>query len=216
MSTNDDPTKPDDTPTTPDPTTTPDPAAPAEPAAKPDSLLGADPAKSTEPEPPAFGADPLDADKLKAVLPEGFELDETLSTRFLEAVNSAKSREEFAQQMLELQAELLTKADEAATAAWNSTQDAWKAEVTADPEFGGPKLQTSLATARTLIETHAKDPAEAAAIKDFMNLTGAGNSIHMVRLLNRLAARIPGEAKPVEGTPAPTDKPRAERLFGTT
>jgi hypothetical protein len=193
----------------------PPPAADPPPANDPPaqtSLLDEPP----KPEEPAFGADPLDAEKFKSLLPEGFAADEELSAKFLEAVNSAPSREAFAQQMISLQTEMLTKAETAATEAWEATQTAWKNEVTSDPEFGGDKLQTSLATARTLIETHAKDQAEAKAIKEFFALTGAGNSIHMVRLLNRLAARIPGEAKPVEGTPAPTDLSRAERLFGKT
>lgn len=213
MSTEPEPQTPPASPET-NPTTPTEPAAPAQPT----SLLGGeDPVTPATPEPaePSFGLDPLDEEKLKAALPRGFELDTELAPKFLDAINTATSREEFAQKVLGLQAELLARADEAATAAWESTQTAWKTEVQNDPEFGGPKLAASLATARTLIETHAKDPAEAAAIKDFMNLTGAGNSLHMVRLLNRLAARIPGEAKPVEGTPAPTDKSRADKLFGT-
>lgn len=177
-----------------------------------ESLIGG----KQEAEAPAFGLEPVEADAFKSLLPEGFEPDEALSTRFLEALNTADSREALAKSMIEIQSDMLKQADEAAAQAWSDTQDAWKDEVRADKEFGGDNLDRSLATARTLIETYAKDQAEATALKDFFALTGVGNSIHMVRLLNRLAAAVPGEAKPVEGTPSPTEKSRADKLFGAT
>lgn len=177
---------------------------------KPASLISgeAKPEPAPEPEPA------LDAEKLSSLLPEGYQLDDTLAPKFLETLNGFESREDLATKMLAFHKEMLEAADASANAAWDATQDAWKNEVKADPEFGGDKLETSLATARTLIETYAKDQAEAKAIKEFFDLTGAGSSIHMVRLLNRLAKAIPGEAKPVEGTPAATDKTRADKLFG--
>lgn len=205
--------EPDDPkPTNSDPTQTPTPEpTPTDPPADP-SLIGGEP----KPAEPAFGLEPVEADAFKSLLPEGFEPDEALSTRFLEALNTADSREALAKSMIEIQSDMLKQADEAAAQAWSDTQDAWKDEVRADKEFGGDNLDRSLATARTLIETYAKDQAEATALKDFFALTGVGNSIHMVRLLNRLAAAVPGEAKPVEGTPSPTEKSRADKLFGAT
>lgn len=185
------------------PTSTTPPAEPKEP-----SLISGEPEPKAEPEPA------LDAEKLTALLPEGYQLDEALAPKFLETLNGFESREDLATKMLAFHKEMLDAADTAANSAWEATQDAWKNEMKADPEFGGEKLAASLATARTLIETHAKDPTEAKAVKEFLDLTGAGNNLHMVRLLNRLAKAIPGEAKPVEGTPAPTDKSRAEKLFG--
>lgn len=197
---------PPSTPTPPTTPTTPDPA----PAPAP-SLISGEPT----PPAPAFGLDPLDAEKLTALLPEGFQLDETLSGKFLEALNSADSRESFAKSMVTLQAEMLQQSEEAANAAWQATQDRWKQEVQTDPEFGGEKLEKVLANTRTVIETHLS-PEEAKGLKDFLDLTGAGNSIHFVRLINRLASKIPGEATPVEGTPAATEKSRADRLFSST
>ena len=199
--------KPNEPPT--EPTATTEPAA--EPAQSP-SLIEGQP--SPAPEPHAFDAQ-LAPEAFKALLPEGYEPDEALSTRFLEALNGAESREALAKSMVEIQSDMLKQADDAAMQAWTDTQNAWQAEVKADKEFGGDKMDSALATARTLIETHAKDQAEATAIKEFFTLTGVGNSIHMVRLLNRLAAAIPGEAKPVEGTPSPTEKSRADKLFST-
>lgn len=205
--------EPQTPPSSPPPSTTPTEPTTPEPPKEPSLLSDPTPPEpKVEPEPePA-----LDAEKLSALLPEGYKIDDALAPKFLETLNGFESREDLAKKMLTFHKEMLDAADAAANSAWDATQDAWKNEVRADPEFGGTNLDASLATARTLIETYAKDQAEAAAIKDFFTLTGAGNSIHMVRLLNRLAKAIPGEAKPVEGTPQPVNKARAEKLFGST
>lgn len=174
------------------------------------SLLGGEPAAPPAPDAPAFG-DALEMEAFKELLPEGTELDEELAGPFLEALNKSNSRAELASNMLAFQESVATKVSEQMAEQWGSLQREWKAETQAHPTLGGENYAKSLATARGLIETYAENPA---ALKQMLTLSGAGNSVHMVQLLNKLAELIPSEAEPVKGDVAPTDKNRATILFG--
>lgn len=195
--------EPDSNPleTQPTPTNEPAPTEPR-PAAEP-----------PVPEPPAFDVAEVSLDTLKARLPEGAELNEALATDFLAKLNSAKSRGELAEQLVDMQVKLVTDAQEAMAAAWEETQNGWKAEMQKDATVGGTKLEANLAKAQEVINTYADDPA---AVKELFALTGAGNNVHMLKLLVKLADAIPGESAPVQGNPTTEVKPREQRLFSPT
>lgn len=165
------------------------------------------------PEAPAFDIAEINVDSLKALLPEGAELDETLGTEFLGILNSSASRSEMAKGLLGLQAKIQEQSMTAVQTAWNNTNEGWITEMKADAEIGGEKLEANLAKARTVIETYADDPK---ALKELFALTGIGNNVHMAKLLIKLADAIPGESKPVDGAPTKTNKSRADRLFSTS
>lgn len=165
-------------------------------------------------EAPAFGADPITLDVLKAALPQEVEVDEAALTSFSELINKAGSREEFAREALGFYTKLQTEALEANTRAWQETQDRWIGEVKSDPNLGGEKLDASLATAKEVVMRYAGE--DAAAVMELFDLTGVGNNVHIVRLLNNFAKALPGEAKPITGDPAPTDKTRSQKLFTAT
>jgi len=173
------------------------------------SLLGGEPPAPPSEAAPAFG-DALEMEAFKELLPEGVELDEALATPFLEALNKSNSRAELATNMLAFQDSMAAQISEQMAEQWGSLQREWKAETQAHPTLGGENYAKSLATARNLIETHSENPA---ALKQMLTLSGAGNSVHLVQLLNALAEHIPGEAEPVKGDVAPTDKTRAQILF---
>jgi len=194
----------------PAPTDTP-PGTPADPEGdpptEPSSLLDDDG------EPTPFGADPVTAEQATAMeLPDGVELNAEQLQPFLDLVNNANSRADIVQGSLNMIAEQQNVAETAISEEWSATQNAWRDEVKADPTHGGEHFEKSLATARTVIETHAED---AKSLKELFTLTGMGNNIHMVRFLNAIAAATPGEAPPVSGNPAPVPASRAEKLFGT-
>lgn len=189
-----------------EPKTGDEPKAEASPKKDDSSLL--DDKKPTEPE---FGADPVASESLKELLPEGFEPNEPVLNEFVEMINGAKSRADIVQGALKMLGEQQTQAESAIVDEWNETQNKWRDEVKNHPTLGGDKMEESLANALTVVDTYAGD---AAAVKELFKLTGAGNSVHMVELLNNIAKAIPGESKPVEGSQKPTSRSRAEKLFG--
>lgn len=191
----------------------------ADPAAEPPaevedegSLLGGEP--TTDPaegdEVPEFGLDEVTGEALN--LPEGWEADPEALAPFLEDINTAGSRQEVAERMLARFAQVQERAQTELASEWSGFQKRMRDEVKAHPEYGGDNMEASLATARELIESYSENAAE---LKALLSMTGAGNSVHMVAFLNKLAAQLPREGKPVNGTPATTSPSRAERLFGS-
>ena len=172
-----------------------------------------EPANPTQPEPPVFDIAEASLDTLKAKLPEGSELNEALASEFLTLLNGAKSRTELAEGLMDMQLKVAAQAEEAMTKAWNDTQETWKKEMEEDPKVGGTQLSANLAKAQEVINTYAENPN---AVKELLTLTGAGNSVHMLKLLMAIASAIPGESAPVEGNPTTEVKPREQRLFTTS
>lgn len=172
-----------------------------------------EPANPTPPEPPVFDIAEASLDVLKAKLPEGSELNEALASEFLTLLNGAKSRTELAEGLMDMQLKVAAQAEEAMTKAWNDTQETWKKEMEEDSKVGGTQLSANLAKAQEVINTYAENPN---AVKELLTLTGAGNSVHMLKLLMAIASAIPGESAPVEGNPTTEVKPREQRLFTTS
>lgn len=204
------------TPTEPSPTTTPT-TAESTPEPKPEptpeptppaSLLGDPTPEST------FGSDAVTAEAVQELIPEGFEPDAEALTGFIEMINGAESRSAIIGGSLELLAAQQVSAEEAMVTEWNSTQDAWRAEVTADKTLGGENEAASLAKALTVVTTYGGTPEQVSAVKEMFKLTGAGNHLAMVRLLNNIADAVPGEAVPVQGDLTSVAKSRADKLFG--
>lgn len=187
------------------PTTT-ESAAPA-----PTSLLGESETQAAAAT-PEFDFAEVDLEGLKSFIPEGAEVDEGLATEFLTMINGAKSRADMVKGAVALQEKIQTQAVEAMQTQWQETQNSWREEVKADKEIGGANLEPNLAKALEVVNTYAGD---AKAVKELFALSGVGNNIHMVKLLMNIAKAIPGESKPVEGSPAPVEKSRAQRLFGS-
>lgn len=207
---------PNEPPTTPPTPNEPQNAAPQNPPADPATQTPADPATPAEPatpEPPAFDVAEVTLDAIKARLPQGAELDETLAADFLTKLNGAKSRGELAEQLVDMQIKMVSDAQEAFAQAWEDTQNGWKAEMQNDATVGGAKLDANLAKAQEVINTYADDPS---AMKEFLALTGAGNSIHMLKFLLKVSDALPREGAPVQGNPITEVKPREQRLFTTT
>lgn len=172
-----------------------------------------EPTNPTPPEPPVFDIAEASLDVLKAKLPEGTELNEALASEFLTLLNGAKSRTELAEGLMDMQLKVAAQAEEAMTKAWNDTQATWKKEMEEDPKVGGTQLAANLAKAQEVINTYAENPG---AVKELLTLTGAGNSVHMLKLLMAISSAIPGESAPVEGNPTTEVKPREQRLFTTS
>ena len=153
-------------------------------------------------------------DNLQTIVGKDNEIDPTFGPKFLELLNGATSKAGLAEGLLKLQNEMLEGAATEQAAAWDAYIKEMTDAVKADPKLGGVNEAQSLATARTVVERFGGTPEEITALKQLLNVSGTGNSIHMVRLLNNISAAIPGEATPVGGSPTPTTKSRADKLFG--
>lgn len=143
----------------------------------------------------ATAADPFDAEKL--TLPEGFEKTE----QYTEFTNIAKElglSQPNAQKLIDLHAAVNKAAVENLSAGWQKQNDEWVAEVKADPEIGGAKLDEVRQTISKLLDNpELTDPKFRAAL-DF---TGAGNNPAVIRTLSRWAKAL-SEGSAVAGGPA--------------
>lgn len=190
---------PSATPTTPTPAPTPDPAAlpaaepaaaapPApEPSAESESLLGKEPEAAPE---------PFDPEKI--TFPEGFEKDEALFGDFTNVAKEAGLSGPAAQKLIDLAAKQVAQANERLMAGWNKQQEDWLAEIKADKDIGGDKLDGTLQTFAKVANDHAlSDPK----FREALAFTGAGNHPAIVRTLAKWASAL-SEGGPVRGSPA--------------
>lgn len=175
------------------------------PATDPKSLL--DPGQKPAETPPAAEFTPVAATDIK--LPDGVTVDEPTMTSFLEIVNDQKlTPAERSQKLVDLQVSALQKASEAGSQAWADMQTQWQTEVKSDKDLGGANLQTTLDGIAKLVEAYGSPE-----LVNVMNITGAGNNIHVIRFVNKIAAKL-NEGGPIApGAPASVPQSAAERLF---
>ena len=183
----------------PAPSSQPEAPAPTPPEARPaapESLLAPTPAEPATPEAPeAYEA---------FTLPEGASLDaEQLaeaSALFRSVALSQEQAQKFVDLALARDARLAERAAEQGAKAFVELQNRWVAEVKADPEIGGGRLEPSLALARRAI-----DRLDVPGLGAALDLTGAGNHPAVVKAFVRLGQMMaenrfrPGDAVP----PAP-------------
>jgi hypothetical protein len=147
--------------------------------------------------------EPIKVDDIK--LPEGFELKPELANEFIEIINdSEKSLTDKANALVELHTKNLALAQEADSAAWDKVQDEWKTEAKADQEVGGPKLQPTLTNIAKLVDEFGSDD-----LRKVFDLTGAGNNVHMIKFLGKIADVLTEGKFFKAGSPGADDGPDA-------
>lgn len=188
--------------------TTPTTESTAEPA-KTEALIGEEKQggeeKKTEEAPKAPEA--ITAEAIK--LPEGFEVDAPVMDEFLGIMNNRDlTPAQQAQALVELQSKTVQAASEKVSALWEAKQTEWQDEVRADTEVGGAKLEGVLGGISTLLNTHGTPE-----LRQVFSETGAGNNIHMVKFMHKIAGLLnepsPAPGSVPEGGPASV----AHRLF---
>jgi len=147
---------------------------------------------------------------LKEVLPEGFELEESIGLEALAVVNGAKSRTEMLKGLLALQAKNLQPEVDATAAEFARQRDAWQTE--AKKQFGDA-LPETLAKAKSFISEHSKNAAE---VYSLLSITGLSNNAHILGLLAKAGEVLSTEGTPVNGKVPSGGKSQAERLFPNT
>lgn len=142
--------------------------------------------------------------------PEGLEVSDDIRDEFLGVINNRElSAKDQAQALVALQEKAAQAASEANSGAWATQQKAWQDEVKADPELGGGNLQTTLSSIGSLVEQFGNDE-----LLQVMAATGAGNNVHVIRFLSKIAAVVT-EGRPATGTPSAQEGTAASRMYPT-
>lgn len=150
-------------------------------------------------------ANPFKVEEIK--LPEGVEVDPELQKGFVELVNKHGLSREAAAELVTLQANAMKAVSDKSNGAWDEMQTTWQKEVSADPDVGGAKQETVLSAISKLVD-HYGTPE----LRGVFDLTGAGNNVHVIKFLAKIAADL-GEPGPVSGRPAGTPKDAATILY---
>jgi len=143
-------------------------------------------------------------------LPTGIQMDEAQTTEFKSFAKEQDLTQEQAQKVLEFGAEKIKALTEAPYKEWSDTQKKWQAEVKADPDIGGTKYEESVKTAALVFIPGESNPfvktgEEAAALRQALNTTGAGNNPAMVKFFVNIG-RLLAEPGPLAGKPPALDK----------
>jgi hypothetical protein len=138
-------------------------------------------------------------------VPEGTTLDEQTGTEFKGLAKELDLTQEQAQKLLDFGGDKLRAQIEAPYKLWAETQAKWQAEVKADPEIGGTKFEQSIKDAAQVFapgesNPFVKDAAEAKALREALNMTGAGNNPAIVKLFVKMG-KVLAEPGSLSGGP---------------
>ena len=149
----------------------------------------------------------LTAEAIK--FPEDFSVADDVRDEFLGIMNNAEMEPGArAQSLIDLQAKLMREASEAGSRTWDELQTTWQDEVKADPEIGGPKLESTLLGIGKLVQEYGTPE-----LREAFNITGAGNNPHVIRFLSKISAVL-SEGRPVSGTPPAAPRSTADKIYG--
>jgi hypothetical protein len=161
---------------------TEDPAAPKAEGDKPAAKEGDTPDESKPEGEKAPGApeayEPF-------VVPEGIELDAELTTEFQGIAKELNLPQEAAQKVVELGIKLVEKAAAQHEAALGDVRQLWVDQSRKDPEFGGEKLEATLAVAHKAREAFASP-----ALVTLLQESGLGNHPEIIRLFAKVGSSI--------------------------
>lgn len=168
----------------------------------PSLITEAAPPTEEAPEAPAEWT-PLTADDI--TFPEGVELQDDLRDEFLSVMNNRElSPKEQMQSLVDLQMKAAQAASEASSNAWTEMQATWQDEVRAEL---GDKLLPAVGRIQRLVSEYGSPE-----LTSVFDLTGAGNNIHVIQFLDKIAGHLT-EGGPVQGAPAASEATAAQKLF---
>lgn len=116
------------------------------------------------------------------------------------------------QALADLQAEILTKASEASSAAWDTRMTEWTDEIKKDPAVGGAKYDANRALVNSLVTKYGTPE-----LNQMLEVSGMTNNIHLFRMLLTLApfalegGNVGGN--PGGGAPADSEAAKLGRMF---
>lgn len=124
-------------------------------------------------------------------LPEGLTLDEPTTVKASELFKSLNLDQTQAQSLVDFHTAQLKAAAEGPLSTWKSQQDTWVKEVKADPDIGHHLPEVKATVAKAIDQTiGATDPKLAAAFREAMDYTGAGNNPAFIKTFYKLAQMV--------------------------
>lgn len=121
-------------------------------------------------------------------VPDGFTLDEAVATEAGTLFKGMNLSQADGQKLVDFYAAKTVEAAQAPFKAWKDTQEAWTADIKADPELG-PKLDVVRATVAKAIDGLG-DPKLASDFREAMDYTGAGNNPAFIKAFYRLSQKL--------------------------
>lgn len=121
--------------------------------------------------------------------PEGFELDKEVVEKAIPIFKELGLNQEGAQKLVNLYSEISKSAADAPVEFFLQERKAWKDALTNDPEIGGTKLAESKATINRALDT-ILSKADAAAFREAMDFTGAGDHPAFARAIFKMASLL--------------------------
>jgi hypothetical protein len=140
--------------------------------------------------------DPASFSVEKITLPEGVEIDKAALDAAAPVIKELGLGQEQGQKLVDAYVEI--RKQEAANYA--ATVAGWIDTAKKDPELGGPKWDGTVHAARTAVEKFGTPE-----LKEYLEMTGAGNHPEVIRAFARAGAAI-SEDQPVVAAPAGSQK----------
>ena len=175
----------------------------------------ASPTEAGQPQVPAETASPGDDATMPTVesyadftLPTGIEIDPHSLTEAKQLFAADGLSQERAQSYVDLYATKLKEAVEAPYKLWAETQHDWQQAVKTDREIGGPRLAGNLAIAAKAVDRFGGD-----ALRQALNVSGAGNHPDVIRAFIRIGKAISEDALVLGRGVAQDIRSRADRLY---
>ena len=161
------------------------------PAAIPTEEQGTDPtgdgnSEEGTPSPEEGGETPVEWSETDIQVPEGFEeLDADAVKAFVPDAKEMGLSKENTQKVVDHYAKTLQKTIEAGKQQWDTMQTEWTDATRQDQEIGGVKLEQSLTSARTALNTFGTD-----ALRQIINQNGLGNNVEFIRMLSKIGKAV--------------------------
>lgn len=162
------------------------------------AAAAADPAAAAA----AAAAAPVVPEKYAFTPPEGVTFNTEVLGKFEGLAKELKLPQTQAQQVVNLGAELMQRAAAESKATFDATTAQWEAAAQSDSEFGGAKLDASLATGKAAIAAFGTPE-----FKQFLEDTRLGSNPEMVRFMYRVGMAMSTD-KFVAGSPGAGTAPK--------
>lgn len=130
--------------------------------------------------------------------------------KFKEMAKNANLPQEKAQELVDLQLEVMQDFVDGQSAAWEDLRNSWVNVTKTDKEFGGANFKENLAIAKAPLTEWATPE-----FTSMLNETGIGDHPEMVRFMYRLGKAMKEDKMHVGGNPKASGKSHAEILYGS-
>ncbi len=148
------------------------------------------------------------ADYADFALPEGLTVDKERMGDFKTLAKELGLSQDAAQKLVDFQGTRMKDMLDAPYKLWTETQKQWQADITADPDIGGAKLQTNLSLAAKVIDAFGGDK-----LRQALDVTGAGNHPDVVRTFINMGKAL-AEGSFASGNPVKSSKSYGDVFYG--